>query len=48
VPLAFEALTVKVYVVPLVRPFTTADVAGGDPVTVVAGWGVVPMNGVTV
>jgi hypothetical protein len=48
VPPAFEALTVNVYVVPLVRPVTETEVAGGDPETVVAGWGADPMNGVTV
>jgi hypothetical protein len=43
VPTAFVAATVKVYVVPFVRPFTTTLVAGGFPVTVVAVWAVVPM-----
>jgi hypothetical protein len=48
VPAAFVAATVKVYVVPLVRPLTVAVVAGGLPVTVVGVCAVVPMNGVTV
>ena len=48
VPTAFVADTLKVYVVPLVRPFTTTLVAGGLPVTVVGVCAVVPMNGVTV
>ena len=48
VPTAFFAATVKVYVVPLVRPLTVAVVAGGLPVTVVGVCAVVPMNGVTV
>jgi hypothetical protein len=46
-PTLFEATTVNVYVVPFVSPFTTVDVEGGDPVTVVGGCAVVPMNGVT-
>src|SRR5206468_1266529 len=47
-PTALDAATRKVYVVPLVRPRTRADVPGGEPVTVVAGWAVEPMNGVMV
>jgi len=35
-------------VVPLVRPVTTTDVAGGEPVTVLEVCAVVPMKGVTV
>ena len=38
VPTAFVAVTVKVYDCPLVSPVTVAVVAGGVPVTVVAGW----------
>jgi len=34
--------------VPFVSPVTVAVVAGGLPVTVVAGCAVAPMNGVTV
>src|SRR3954447_7536775 len=41
-PTAFVAVTVKVYVVALVRPGTITLVAGGVPVTVVAGCAVVP------
>jgi hypothetical protein len=48
VPAALVAATLKVYVVPFVRPFTTTLVAGGFPVTVVGVCAVVPMNGVTV
>src|SRR3989440_12893050 len=48
VPAAFVAETLKVYVVPAWRPVTVVDVAGGEPVTAVAGWAVVPMKGVTV
>ena len=48
VPAALVAATLKVYAVPLVRPLTVTDVAGGDPETTVAAWAVVPMNGVTV
>jgi hypothetical protein len=36
-PLGFAAWTVKVYVVPLVRPVTVVLVAAGLPLTVVAG-----------
>jgi hypothetical protein len=35
-------------VVPALSPDTVTDVAGGDPVTVVAACAVVPMYGVTV
>jgi hypothetical protein len=35
-------------VVPGVSPEIVTDVAGGDPVTVVAACATVPMNGVTV
>ena len=47
-PAPFEATTVKVYVVPFVSPFTTVDVAGGEPVTVTGLWAELPMDGVTV
>jgi len=33
--------------VPFVRPVTTVDVTGGDPVTVVTGCAAEPINGVT-
>ena len=36
VPTALAALTVNVYAVPFVNPVTVVDVAGGEPVTVVA------------
>ena len=36
VPIKLVAVTVKVYVVPLVRLVTVALVVGGEPVTVVA------------
>src|SRR5450755_2413076 len=36
-PFALLAVTVKVYVVPLVRPLTIALVGAGEPVTVVVG-----------
>src|SRR5215468_6650771 len=48
VPVALVALTVNVYVVPLVSPVMVVLVAGGEPVTVVGGCAVPPMNGVTV
>ena len=48
VPTPLVAVTLKVYAVPLVSPVTVVDVAGGDPLTVVAVWAVAPMNGVTV
>src|SRR5215472_13199756 len=48
VPTPFVAVTVKVYVVPSVRPLIAADVAGGAPVTTVVGCAVEPMYGVTV
>jgi hypothetical protein len=47
-PMLFEATTVNVYVVPFVSPFTTVDVEGGVPVTVVGVCAVAPMKGVTV
>jgi hypothetical protein len=47
-PVAFDAVTLNVYVVPFVRLPTVADVAGGDPETVVVVWAAPPMNGVTV
>src|SRR6266480_2566962 len=47
-PMALDAATRNVYVVPLVRPPTGAEVPGGEPVTVVAAWAVDPMNGVMV
>ena len=37
VPTALVAETVNVYVDPLTRPGTTADVGAGDPLTVVVG-----------
>src|SRR5215471_7113627 len=46
VPMALVAVTVNVYVVPLVSPVMVVLVAGGDPVTVVGGCAVEPMNGV--
>jgi hypothetical protein len=48
VPIALVAATLKVYDVPFVSPVTAVVVAGGLPVTVVTGWAVVPMYGVTV
>jgi hypothetical protein len=48
VPLAFVAVTVKVYAVPFVRPVTVVDVPGGLPVSVTAVCAVGPANGVTV
>ena len=48
VPTLLVAATLKVYAVPLVRPDTIVDVAGGVPVTVTGVCAVVPMNGVTV
>ena len=48
VPTALVALTVNVYVAPLVRPVIVALVAGGDPVTVIGACAVEPMYGVTV
>src|SRR5215471_17811228 len=47
VPTELVAVTVKVYVVPLVSPDTVADVAGGVPDTTVLGCAVLPMYGVT-
>jgi hypothetical protein len=41
-PIAFLAVTVNVYAVPLTRPLMVAPVAGGEPETVVAVWAVVP------
>src|SRR4051812_16538953 len=48
VPIAFVAVTLKVYAVPLVSPVTVAVVAGGLPVTVIGVCAVVPTYGVTV
>ena len=48
VPIALVAMTVKVYVVPLVSPPTVAVVAGGLPDTTVVGSAVPPTYGVTV
>jgi hypothetical protein len=48
VPAGFDAVTVKVYVVPLVKPDTTADVGAGLPGTVVGVWAFDPMYGVMV
>jgi hypothetical protein len=46
-PPLLEAVTVKVYVVPLVSPLTMVPVGGGLPVRVVAGWATPETNGVT-
>jgi hypothetical protein len=46
VPMALVALTVNVYVVPLVSPAMRALVTGGEIITGV--WAAEPMNGVTV
>src|SRR2546430_2671916 len=48
VPMALVADTVNVYAVPLVRPATVADVAGGLPPTRVGAWAVPPTYGVSV
>jgi hypothetical protein len=48
VPTLLVADTVNVYAVPLVNPVMVVVVAGGDPVIVVAGCAIVPMNGVIV
>ena len=48
VPIAFVAVTVNVYAVPLVSPPTVVLVAGGFPDTVTGVCGVEPTNGVTV
>jgi hypothetical protein len=48
VPIAFVAVTVNVYAVPLVSPPTVVLVAGGLPDTVTGVCGVAPTNGVTV
>ena len=48
VPTALVAETVKVYAVPLVKPDTVVEVAGGLPDTVTGVCAVTPMNGVTV
>jgi hypothetical protein len=42
-PLGFDAVTLNVYVVPLVRPVTVVPVGAGNPVTVVDGCATVPM-----
>jgi hypothetical protein len=42
-PTALVALTRKVYAVPLARPVTVVDVAGGDPETVFGVCALVPM-----
>ena len=47
-PAGLDAVTVNVYVVPLVSPTTVALVGAGEPVTVVGVWAVVPMYGVMV
>src|SRR5437762_2044788 len=47
-PKALLAVTLNVYVVPLVRPDTVTLVTGGDPDTIVAVWAAAPMKGVTV
>ena len=43
VPAGFDAVTVNVYVVPLVRPDMTAEVGAGFPGTVVGDYAVEPM-----
>jgi hypothetical protein len=48
VPITFVATTANVYVVPFVSPEITAEVAGGEPLTVVDVCAAPPMNGVTV
>ena len=48
VPIAFVADTVKVYVVPLVRPETVVVEAGGLPVILTVVCATAPMYGVTV
>src|SRR6516225_12499726 len=47
-PTGLDAVTVNVYVVPLVRPETTADVGAGFPGTVVGVWATEPIYGVMV
>jgi hypothetical protein len=42
VPIAFVAVTLNVYAVPLVSPVTVVLVAGGVPVTTVTACAVVP------
>ena len=42
-PFGLDAVTVNVYVVPLVRPVTVAEVGAGDPVTVVGVCATDPM-----
>jgi hypothetical protein len=42
VPTELVAATLKVYAVPFARPVTVAVVAGGPPLTVVAGWAAAP------
>jgi hypothetical protein len=46
-PLAFAAVTVNVYVVPVVRPLTVVLVDGGVPVTVFGVCATPLMRGVT-
>jgi hypothetical protein len=48
VPTPLVAVTTNVYVVPFVSPGTVVEEAGGEPLTVVGGCAVDPMNGVTV
>src|SRR6516165_5374285 len=48
VPAGLDAVTVNVYVVPFVRPDTTAEVGAGFPGTVVGVWATEPMYGVIV
>jgi hypothetical protein len=48
VPIAFDALTVKLYVVPLVSPVIVVLVVGGVPVIVVGVCGTSPAYGVIV
>ena len=48
VPFGLDAVTVNVYVVPLVSPVTVVLVGAGEPVMVVDGCGVAPTYGVIV
>lgn len=48
VPTVFVAVTTNVYVVPLVSPVKVAEVAGGDPATVVEPCATAPAYEVTV
>jgi hypothetical protein len=48
VPTPLVAVTLNVYAVPFAKPAIVVVVAGGEPLTVVGVWAVVPMYGVTV